>query len=410
MRQRQVSRPLLGTVVASEQGEYASLLQYVPRDVHARTPLSLLQNSRGCGAVRRLDRVPGIPLQQPSLPFVRGAEGICGHTGLETGAQSRAFRMARTHTGPHISRRTQTRRYLPLLWSESTWGEQMDAWLTNDLKEAMSHACIQASRSIATRLNARLQRRQSIDERALTEDLVDHMDTRTQLSVWGAALAQLRSASVSLSVGVEKSTQEHLTGADIGFVVDRHAPGTQARYAALVQCKKVGPDGRVGDFFHQVGGKGRHQSDLLLSITPSSFYFVFPPPALVSGYLTAETIAFIVPSPEHHVPIWNMGCFGGGTRPSLIPAQSLMDAAAVMVVPALAVEADQRRGSRTTVQEIVPNAVPFWYWFAELLVPGFIGDPRQQAVAVAVNTAGDTDAAAGGGVNFSVQVSLGVEG
>jgi len=33
----------------------------------------------------------------------------------------------------------------------------------------------------------------------------------------------------------------------------------------------------------------------------------------------------------------------------------------------------------------LPNCIPFWYWFVELLVPAFVGDRSAKAIAAASN-------------------------
>ena len=54
------------------------------------------------------------------------------------------------------------------------------------------------------------------------------------------------------------------------------------------------------------------------------------------------------------------------------------------------------------------NCVPFWYWFGELLIPGFIGDRRADVLKVAANVAGTavTDESPLG-VKYSVEVRYG---
>ncbi|HDY68524.1 MAG TPA: hypothetical protein ENH85_12110 [Candidatus Scalindua sp.] len=62
------------------------------------------------------------------------------------------------------------------------------------------------------------------------------------------------------------------------------------------------------------------------------------------------------------------------------------EVASIVVVPALAVEAQKTKGKSIKLENILPNSMPFWYWFGELLIPGFIGDKRQDVLNVASNT------------------------
>jgi hypothetical protein len=158
----------------------------------------------------------------------------------------------------------------------------MDPWLTDEIKELLFSPCLSVSASVGRRLDNRRNMGQEIDERALTEFLVDALDTASSENVWGNIISILRDHRIYLSTTVAKSTRESATGADIGFVISRsihrRESPSRARYAVLVQCKKVDSAGKVADFFHQVGGSGQKQSTLLLDITPNSFYFVFTPP------------------------------------------------------------------------------------------------------------------------------------
>lgn len=79
-------------------------------------------------------------------------------------------------------------------------------------------------------------------------------------------------------------------------------------------------------------------------------------------------------------------------------------------MPALAVEAQRNSGKDTDLPSILPNCLPLWYWFGELLVPGFVGDRRPDVVAVASNVfgaPGTSDSV--GGVRYSVSVEIGSE-
>ena len=292
-------------------------------------------------------------------------------------------------------------------------GETMDSWLTDEIKELLYQPCLESSGFIGRRLENRRRMRENIDERALTEDFVDLFDTRSGRSAWSIVAAELRDRKIYLNTSVRKSTREYETGADIGLIIKRQVyqdrGSANARYAVLIQCKKVNNEGYVGDFFHEVRSSSKRQSALMLDITPSAFYFIFTPPSLVETVYTIEPMVFASAAPGCSSPVWNMGCFGfdSGTFPFLT-AQQKAAATGILVVPALAVEAQEKVKGRVSLRDILPNSLPFWYWFGELLIPGFIGDFRDVAISVASNTVGanlelDQDFR----VRFSVELNMG---
>lgn len=293
----------------------------------------------------------------------------------------------------------------------------MDPWLTDRMKEALFSPCLEAAAQIGRRLDNRLGMGQSIDERALTEDFVDLFDSNSPASAWGRVKALLRDQGLYLSTSVKKSTREARTGADIGLIVQRHVhkngTSSQARYAALIQCKKVDGNGLISDFYHTVPSTGRKQSSLMLDVTASSFYFVFTPPSLIRILANMEPIAFAVASEGCSSPVWNMGCFEFDSNLSVPILSSAQKAAAagILVVPALAVEAQQTTTKGVKITEILANCLPFWYWFGELLVPGFVGDYSKRALAVASNVVDPrTEArqdAEEPGVRYSISLGLG---
>lgn len=289
----------------------------------------------------------------------------------------------------------------------------MDPWLTDQVKELFFRPCLAVSGYIGRRLNNRLQAGQEIDERAFTEDLVDRFDSSSSSSAWGTSAAELRDLQIYISTSVRKSTVEHRTGADIGLVLRRSlygaAVGSRAEYACLIQCKRVDRGGVVQDFYHKVGHQGSRQSSLMLEVTASSFYFLFVPPALLKHYCTVEPMAFLTAAPGCSVPIWNLGCFAhDGMSLPFLTSGNKEDSSSILVLPALAVEAQQPRGTAASLRDILPNCLPFWYWFGELLVPGFVGDRSVSTVAIARNT---RDAERGTdlpfGVRFSMELSMG---
>jgi hypothetical protein len=293
----------------------------------------------------------------------------------------------------------------------------MDPWLTDDVKHMLARPCLAAAGQIGRRLTDRLRRAQAIDERALTEDLVDLFDTGSQANVWGSVLAELRDRSIYLNASVRKSTVEHRSGADIGFVLTRSIygadGGSEATYACLVQCKRVDADGGISAFFHEVGQEKTKQSTLMLDITSSSFYFIYVPPPLVTHYCTFEPLAFLRAGSNCSVPIWNIGAFPfEGQAPPFLSSRDKEDATGVLVAPALAVEAQRRPGKSASLAQVLPNSFPFWYWFSELFVPAFVGDRRSDVVAIARNARvkGDRDHLQANlpfGVRYVVEVSLG---
>lgn len=255
--------------------------------------------------------------------------------------------------------------------------------------------------------------KQSIDERALTEQFIDSFDTHSSENVWGSTINALRDLNVFLQTSVRKSTVEHKTGADLGLVINRsvHTPhgSSQARYATLIQCKKIDADGMVQDFFHQVAGSGAKQSSLLVDLTPSVFYFVFAPPSLIETYGSIEPIGFIRGAEGCSSPVWNCGTFEfPHTVRALLSSQQIAESVGILVVPALAVDAQRTRGRAAAMSDIISNCLPFWYWFGELLIPGFIGDRREEVIHVAENVAGaDETRSREMDVKYSVDVRYG---
>jgi hypothetical protein len=57
----------------------------------------------------------------------------------------------------------------------------MDNWLTDRIKEYFFFPCLNISYNIGNRLLNRLELNQNIDERALTEDLIDALDVHLKL-------------------------------------------------------------------------------------------------------------------------------------------------------------------------------------------------------------------------------------
>jgi len=296
----------------------------------------------------------------------------------------------------------------------------MDPWLTDEIKGLLFQPCLEISGHIGSRLDNRVRMGDSIDERALTEDFVDLFDTQSALSPWARTGAELQDRGIRLNVSVRKSTIEHLTGADIGLTINRGVyfdrSSSRAEYCTLIQCKRIDNNGHVADFFHEVGSSRRRQCEMMLDITASSFYFIFTPPSFVNVYNTVEPIVFAGPAPGCSSPIWNMGYFDfEATRlpVPILPGRQKAAVSGILVVPALAVEAQNPDGRGAKLDQILPNCVPFWYWFGELLVPGFIGDRRRKALAVAGNTASRKDLERDReqpGVRFSISVGLGAGG
>lgn len=289
----------------------------------------------------------------------------------------------------------------------------MDAWLEDDIKEMFAQPCLAVSSMIGRRLDNRLKMGQEIDERALTESVVDSFDTRSGLHLWGTVVQVLRDRQIYVNSSVRKSTVEHRTGADIGLIISRQIHGpharSRARYGVLIQCKRVDHDGKVADFFHVVKSSGRRQSSLMLDISPASFYFLFVAPSMVETYCTFEPLAFVRGAAGCSSPVWNMGCFGfdHGTVPFLTASQKAQ-ATSILVVPAMAVEAQQTKGTSASLKDLLPNAMPFWYWFAELFVPGFIGDYRESLLNTAANIRDNARLTEEEfGVHFAVEVSMG---
>jgi hypothetical protein len=290
----------------------------------------------------------------------------------------------------------------------------MDPWLEDDVKGLLARPCLSIAGRVGERMDDRIRRGASnIDERALTEDFVDCFDTSSRFNAWGQVLDQLRDRNIFMHTSVRKSTVEYQTGADIGLVLrrdfyDSRSP-SRAHYAALIQCKRVDEGGRVSDFYHTVSSTGRTQSSLLLDITPASFYFIFAPPCLIKVYTNFEPIGFVRSTPGCSSPVWNMGCFAYPDLPiAPLSVEQKAQATGVMVVPAMGVEAQQLSGKTANLDQLLSNALPFWYWFAELFVPGFVGDYRQPIIEIAQNKKGAvSNLAEGFGVRHTVEIGMG---
>lgn len=288
----------------------------------------------------------------------------------------------------------------------------MDPWLTDEIKELLFSPCLLASEMIGRKLENRLRTGQEMDERALTELLIDSLDTSSSENTWGNVRGILRDHNIYLDTRVTKATQEHIVGADIGMTIARHVynhgASSQADYGVLVQCKKIDSEGGVTDFFHEVRSSRSKQSSLMLDITPSAFYFILTPPSLLNTYCSIEPIAFAQARPGCSSAVWNSGSFGFDHKSlSFLTSREKAEAVGVLVVPALAVEAQQAKGKGAELADILPNCLPLWYWFGELLVPGFIGDRRSQVLDVARN-AGKQDTSANlPGVRYSLAINMG---
>lgn len=124
---------------------------------------------------------------------------------------------------------------------------------------------------------------------------------------------------------------------------------------------KVNNKGIINDFFHEVGGSGDRQSDRMLSVTPSSFYFVYVPTDLVSTYSNLEPIAFADAGNGCTSAVWDMGSFqfDNGLIPALTNREKSRSTG-ILVVPALAVEAQDYDSNDLSLEEIIPNCIPFW--------------------------------------------------
>lgn len=287
----------------------------------------------------------------------------------------------------------------------------MDSWLTDGVKQLLFQPCFAICERVGSRLDNRVGMRQDIDERAITEDLVDSFDTTSNSNAWGTSLKSLHERQIFINTQIHKSTREFKVGADIGIMIRRrfysHSQ-VQADYACLVQCKKVSIDGYVSDFFHQVHSSKKYQSSLMLDITPSSFYFVYVPPSFVQLDYAMEPLAFARVNQECSSPVWNMGCFeyNNGALPFLSEHEK-RSVSSILVIPALAVEAQINKTDKVSFRDILPNCIPFWYWFGELLIPGFIGDRKKEAISAASNTRGDAQEDVGDfGVSFSLELSM----
>ena len=269
----------------------------------------------------------------------------------------------------------------------------MDPWLDSNIKEALSHPTIDVSSVIGEWFSDFRELEQPLDERVLTAALIRALHVGSKASVWGRILPKLHRRGIEVVTEVGAARREHVYGADLGIVIDRiskqKSSKSKMEYACLVQCKKVDSKGRIADFFHEVPSTGQRQSSLMLSVTPSSFYFIFVDPDRLSVEVSEEPLAFVVGEESCYSPLWGMGCFA---QPQTFPGRSgtwleekARTSGSVLVVPALAVDAQFDRTKSVKLREVISNSIPFWYWFSQLLIPGFIGDPRPAAISVAAS-------------------------
>lgn len=305
----------------------------------------------------------------------------------------------------------------------------MDPWLTSDLKWLLYGPCLSMSNHVDQRLSERTRIGKSIDERALTEDVVDMFDTYSTFKIWGDTIDRLKKREIYLNFSVQKSSQEYKTGADIGIIINRAFRGkentSQSEYACLIQCKKIDEKGQIADFYHKVPSTGLFQSQLLLNVTCSSYYFIYTPSTMIHYYPYNyfkkweyfnykyypefyEIIDYCrrrygyypflypnsIPTPlfELYQKSWFSKLlfplkylFAKSLSPNLYQKQYKDRGFGILVVPAVAVEAQKTKDSNAFLEEIIPNSLPFWYWFCELLLPGFIGDRNIKTIQVAQN-------------------------
>jgi len=181
--------------------------------------------------------------------------------------------------------------------------------------------------------------KQSVDERALTEDLVVRFDTSSSVSSWNGVGDRLRDLQIYLNTAVKKATREHLVGAEFGITVRRSIYQKDSRSsstdAILVQCEPMDGEGGIANLFHEVQGSDKRRSAQMLGITPSSFYFIFAPPALVETYCAVEPLAFTRTAPGCSSAIWNMGCFEFNSHAfPYLCSERKAEATGILVVPA----------------------------------------------------------------------------
>ena len=84
----------------------------------------------------------------------------------------------------------------------------MDVWLTDEVKQLLFHPCFEIAEKMGSRLDNRIRMQQNIDERALTEDLIDALDTSSTENAWGTSLSSLRERQIRISTQIRKSTIE----------------------------------------------------------------------------------------------------------------------------------------------------------------------------------------------------------
>ena len=267
----------------------------------------------------------------------------------------------------------------------------MDSWLHDLLKTRLHRPFLSAAGHIAQRIShRRAGSGQEIDERALTESLVDMLDAGTPGNVWGPLLEELKELGLSLNTKVRKSTRESKTGADLGITLERaifeRHTSSQTTYSALFQAKRIDMSGRIEDFFHTVGPAAAKQSQLMLDITPASFYLIYADTHYLKFYSAFEPSVFLNIAKGCSSPVWNAGCFEfSGKIADFLPNDELGCASGLLVVPATAVQAVSSGGKGICIRDLLPNCLPFWYWFVELFLPGFVGDPREKVRTIAQN-------------------------
>ena len=163
----------------------------------------------------------------------------------------------------------------------------------------------------------------------------------------------------------EKAPQgeENAFGLDLGIRVIIETPGYSAQKAILVQCKRMTGLGAKG-IFKKLRGDGVKQARDMLSITPSSFFFLF------NGGDAHDLLEMMrAPYPllqRFEPPNWPSSYYE--------PGVTVLSAARVLAMA----EGAQMAGRPFPVKaaEVLPGSIPLGEFIAGLFAPCLVGDVR----------------------------------
>jgi hypothetical protein len=236
-------------------------------------------------------------------------------------------------------------------------------------------ACGEAASGVRRHLTRAAQKEEAgqagTREETATEAVADAID---DIDVLGDLLTERLNGNettadgkqVRIEFSTEKAPQgeENAFGLDLGIRVIIETPGYSAQKAILVQCKRMYGLGAQGEFT-KLRDDGEQQARDMLSITPSSFFFLFN-----SG--EPGDLFRMMRSPYPLLP-WR---FDGepSPLPYFDPGVTVLPAARVLAMS----EGAKAEGKSlpTEAASVLPASVPLGEFVAGLFAPCFVGDVR----------------------------------